>query len=109
MPRAPLGPCRGRASMRMRGPEVDVCVVSPAQFLRARRAGWPGASTTVRDLVRCRGVHTIGRQVRLLRMAAAVLLLGASMWVPPAAASAAVHRTPGTAWTTYHANNARTG
>ena len=42
-------------------------------------------------------------------MAAAVLLLGVSMWVPPAAASAAVHGTPGTAWTTYHANNARTG
>jgi hypothetical protein len=42
-------------------------------------------------------------------MAAAALLLGVSVWVPPAAASAAVHGTPGTAWTTYHANNARTG
>ncbi|MBJ7598358.1 PQQ-binding-like beta-propeller repeat protein [Candidatus Nephthysia bennettiae] len=53
--------------------------------------------------------------MRVLRMAAAVLLLAAPVWAPPAAASSAPHVTPsvrassGTAWTTYHANNQRTG
>lgn len=42
-------------------------------------------------------------------MAAAALLLATSVWAAPRAASAAVHGTPATAWTTYHADNARTG
>jgi hypothetical protein len=42
-------------------------------------------------------------------MAAAALLLATSTWTPPATVAAAAPRTPSSGWTTYHADNARTG